>query len=528
MTQFKHVATFGAIMASTFLMPLNTAIASTVFEADAFYQQQNYEQALQAYLAAAETGSPYAYYQLGTLYYKGQGTKASKLSALIWFSLAAEYQFNDSENIVKQLLENLDNKSKADIDLLVKNFKKKYGKQQVEKKYLPELITANLTKKVNFGGEGENVNDTSASDELFGIKGTDKLSDKHFDDFSDFGSTEDPFDDAFANPFDEEEDENGNVIDEIGDIQGAELQKINPLDFPFLALIDYEVSSDGSIRNITNEYSKGRFGNVKTAIYEYSLYNLPKPTFDGKRINFFNRGYLGIARLEIGEIRERHKDLYDWVRRNDKKLKNDNTSNSNYKRAMLLTYYPWFPQEDGLAVSLFKKLAEEGHVNSQYEYGMYLYREQIDPAQAIKLLSLASQFGLTKAQYALARILQESPWVVSDEKKAIFWYEKAANKAHHNAFLRLAELKLLANDESLRNQARAIDILKNIEQAQSDNPEYHYLVAISHLKDEFRDFTKVVRHLRLAIARGHTLNWDVSKWEEQLAQWTTGVVTISD
>lgn len=50
----------------------------------------------------------------------------------------------------------------------------------------------------------------------------------------------------------------------------------------------------------------------------------------------------------------------------------------------------------------------------------------------------------------------------------------------------------------------------------------------SHLKGESRNFRNVVKHLRLAISRGRTLNWDVSKWEEQLSRWTTGVVTIKD
>ena len=124
--------------------------------------------------------------------------------------------------------------------------------------------------------------------------------------------------------------------------------------------------------------------------------------------------------------------------------------------------------------------------------------------------------------------MQESPWVVHDEKKSMFWYESAAKKGHPTALLKSAELKILANDESLRNQAEAIDILANIESTQNRNPEYSYLVAVSHLKGEFRDFQKVVKYLRKAISRGKRLAWDVSKWEEQLKKWTTGAVTIND
>ena len=92
----------------------------------------------------------------------------------------------------------------------------------------------------------------------------------------------------------------------------------------------------------------------------------------------------------------------------------------------------------------------------------------------------------------------------------------------------MAELKLIAKDETLRDQTEAINILNTIKQAQYNNPEYHYLVAISHLNGEYRDMPKVISNLRQAISRGNTLNWDVSVWENQLARWTKGSVTITE
>ena len=522
------LATAALILLATLLMKIGTATAADVFTADAFYQQQNYEKALLAYLAAAETGSPHAYYQLGTLYYKGQGTTANNIDALLWFSLAAEHQFNDAENIVNQLLDSMDEKNKTNIRLLMARFIKKYGKELVEKQYLPELIKTNLDKKVTFGGIGKNVNNHDVSNELFGLKTIHNLSDFTLgDDYN--NSFDNSFDSPFIDSFEfEEAGENGSVVEEFGDVQGSQPQKRNPLDLPYLAVIDYEVAPDGSLRNIMEEYSQGRAGNIKTAIYNYSLYNFPKPTFEGERIKFIHRGYLGIARYKSAQARDKYKDLYAWVRSTNKKLEKENTHQSKYKRAMLLLYYPWLPQVEGLAVSILKTLSEEGYVNSQYQYGLYLYREQVDVEQGIKWLSLASQFGLAKAQYALAGILQESPWVVSDELKAMFWYEKAAQKAQPNALLKLAELKLIAKDETLRDQTEAINILNTIKQAQYNNPEYHYLVAISHLNGEYRDMPKVISNLRQAISRGNTLNWDVSVWENQLARWTKGSVTITE
>jgi TPR repeat protein len=535
-TQLNKVFKQGCLAIGMSGLLISSASASTVFKGDDLYQQNKYEQAHDDYMAAVETGSPHVYYQLGTMYYKGQGTKPNYLSALLWFSLAAEYQLSDSEKVANQLLERFDEKDKAYIQSLISEFKKHYGKQKIAEHYLPTLVTANLSKKVTFGGMGRDASGNQVADELFGIESIASLAEVALDNdydlfdedngafegFEDFDDTFDEFDE-FYDTFD--------AFDNFTFESGIEVfagAKISPLDLPFVAVIDYEVAADGSIRNITKEYSKGRAGNIKTAMYEYSLYTLPKPTFDGERINFFNRDLLGIPRLGTGEARINYKDLYEWVRRENKRLSKENSIQSNYKRAMLLTYYPWFPREKGLEITLLKEAAENGYVHAQYEYGLYLYREQIDTAQAVNYLSLASQFGLPKAQYTLARIVQDSPMVEKDEKKALFWHEEAAKNGHALASLKAAELKLLAKDENLRDQSAAINILKDIEQTQKSNPEYSYLVAISHLIGEYRDFPKVIKYMRKAISRGQQLNWDVSKWEDQLSRWTTGLVTIKD
>lgn len=496
-----------AVSVSLLLMPF--ASASTAFTANNLYHQQNYEQARIAYLDAAKLGNPHVYYQLGTIYYKGEGIKSNLLSSIIWFSLAAEYQYNDSENIVAQLIATVAEDHRTDVYQLIESYKKTHGKKAITEKYLPQTITANLNKKVTFGREGSIDNHYENANELF-----------------DFNEVAESFSEDLT--FDGSDDiEEGESFDDSYDQTTRSIKK-DPSQLPFLAVIDYDIAPDGSIRNITNSYMKGRAANLEAAIHHFSLHSLPAPTFDGKRINFIHRGYLGIASYPIDKVKTQHKNFYDWGRRTIKKLKQSEVPQDRFKYAMALIYFPWIIQEEGTAPSILKALAEEGHVKAQFEYGLYLYREQIDPEQALKWLSLASQFGLTKAQYHLARILQDSPWVVEDETKALFWYEKAAENKHSTASLKLAEIKLLANDESLRDQASAIETLKSIEQAQEENPEYHYLVAVSHLTGEFRDFSKVVKHLRLAISQGQTLNWDVSNWEEQLAQWTTGNVTIKD
>ena len=111
---------------------------------------------------------------------------------------------------------------------------------------------------------------------------------------------------------------------------------------------------------------------------------------------------------------------------------------------------------------------------------------------------------------------------------SLFWFELAAAKNHAGANLKAAELKLLAQDKTLHDFKSAIAHLNNIESTQQENPEFHYLVAVSYLHGENRDMVKAISHIRKAISIGNRLNWDVSDWEDQYKLWTTGKVYIVD
>jgi len=489
----KQVTKYGLIAVGAMIAFMNIASASSVVEADKLYAQQDFEQARIAYLAAAKVGSPHAYYQLGTIYYEGQGTKEDVLSALVWFSLASEYQFNDSERITAELLQTIVKEKKAYVSQLIAAFKKKHGKKQITQQYLPEIITANLDKKITFDGD-EELNKWHES----------------IDDMSDF----------------EDEDSYGfNYDNASGGSILAQNRRRNIFKPFYFAIIDYDVAIDGSVRNMVPTKSIGR---ITKALYDISINKFPTPTFEGKPVNFINRSYSGIATYDSFKMKDKYNGLYWRSKRRARELAESQDVHDRYQYAMTLLNYDWLPQEEGQAITLLQTLAEEGHPEAQYEYGLHLYRTQTDPAQAIKWLSLAGQFGFPEAEYRLARILQESPWVVKDEKKSLFWYESAAKKSHAAAILKVAELKLLANDESLHDQQSAIEYLQSVDIADQVNPEYNYLVAVSHLKGDNRDFNKLVKHLRLAISQGNRLHWDVSPWESQLEQWTTGNVYIKD
>ncbi|WP_017445091.1 tetratricopeptide repeat protein [Gayadomonas joobiniege] len=481
---------------------------ANIFKGDKFYAEKNYPMALEEYKKSAEIGSPPAYYQLGTMYYKGQGVKKNNINALIWFSLAAEYQFNDSESALSQMLAALPEEQRLYVEQLVAAFQKRFGKQVIQSKYYPELITANLASKITFGGQGELATQYETLNEIFAMQTDIEIETDSFDFGGSSGFGEADFNDGFS---------------DTGDTNSPD-----PLDNlfnrPYLLIADYDVAPDGSVRNIVPVQS---IGFTRRAEEELQTLTLPKPNFNGQFVNFVNRTGMGFANYDKFQMADEMPAFYDRMRRIARKTKNSDKAEDIYKYAMVLKLFPWIRQEEGEAMKKLEQAANLEHPRAQYEYGLTLYREQNNVAKGIHWISSAAKYGLDTAEYRLGHILHTSPYVVNDEKKALFWYQLAAEKNHQPAMLKSAELKLLANDPSLHDQKGAIDLLAAVANDQNYNPSYHYLYAVSRIKGEYRNFREVVQHMRRAIDLGEDLNWDVSAWEKQLDSWTTGRVTIS-
>lgn len=493
---------------SSLISPL--AMSINVFEADRFYEQKEYKEARQGYSDAAQVGNPHAYYQLGTIYYKALDVPQDNISAYIWFALASEYKFNDSEKVSDNLFSQLSDPQKKDATELLALLKAKIGKQSAQNTYFPVLNQDNLNEKVTFGGEGKldiNYNDIDlVLDDL-----SSSFENNSFYDEPSFAG------DAFG-----EEEFNSTELDvQQGTVRTPArfIQKT-----PFL-IVDYDVGPDGSIRNVTPVQ---KIGYSRILQERFVLNTFPAPNFKETRVNFVNRSYIGSASYRKFQMKEENERLFDKLRRLSKKLKVSENREDKYQYAMMLLTFTWLKQEEGEAEQLLKILAENNHPLAQYELGAKLYREQTNIQQAIHWISEASKYGLAKAEYMLATILQNSPWVINDEKKALFWYESAMQKEHLAATLKASELKMLATDNSLHDFQEAGVLLTSMKESQRDNPEYYFLQAIAEKNKTDRDFKQVIKLVEKAIDLGNKFNWDVSYWQGLVEKWTTGKVYIAD
>jgi len=471
-----------------------SVLANNIKQADNYFEQKKYSLALNEYLSVSDTKEPKVYYQLGVMHYKGLGVEADSFKALVWFSLAAEKNYDNSVEIVNNLIANVDPEEKPQINALIKTSQLLYTQQAVFRKYQPQLNKTNLKQRIKFD-DYENISDV----EINTNEGTeDALS--MFMATQSGGSSVEGFEgftsyDTFAS-----ENEFSNTE-------------------PCFLIADYDIAPDGSIRNIAQVKTRG---SVKSAEYDLSMNNLPKPTFNDQSVSFINRTYLGIANYNRFRMRKDYYSLYKAMRSLTDQLSESDSAKDQYSYGMALMHFPWLSQESGDVNELLKGAAESGYALAKYEYGLKLYREQKDLKQAVYWLFEAAKNNLSQAQYRLARIFLDSPWVIHDENKALFWLEQAASKGHLTSKLKSAEIKLLSTDEGLQDVKGAVAYLTEIDELQNQNPEYQYLQAMAAAKKVNRELSVAVKHIRKAIKLGKSLNWDVTSWQAQLKSWTSG------
>jgi TPR repeat protein len=456
------------------------ASAVDLLKANDYFKDKDYQQALTLYQQGAELGSAHAYYQLGMMHLKGLGVEKDLTNSFLYFALASEQNYAQAQDILESMLVGLDQQQLNIIHNSLEQFK--HEQQAYTSTYLPEIIEENLAHKVTFGGKPA-------------------LEKKFFVDVPEMDT--------------------GIDYDYLG--WGSSGGVINSK--PSFLIIEHDVATDGSIRNISKVQKSGL---TTRYMNDYKLFPLAQPQFKGQAVEFPTRVFMGAAANDNFELANNLPRLYGSIRAIVRKAENSNSLHDQHQYAMAMVNFPWLEKQPNQVKTLLKSLAEQGHPASMYEYGFKLYTEQNDIPEAIKWITEASKYGLARAEYRLAKLLTSSPWVKKDEKKALFWFESAMEKGHAAATLHAAKIKLTAVDETLRDVEGAIEYLGMAQKSHKLNPEFFHLLAISYKDRPARDFTLVVKNLEHAIFMGSQANWDVSEWQAQLAEFTTGNVSITE
>jgi TPR repeat protein len=473
--------------------------ARDLIMADHYFGQQKYELALKEYISIADIGNPRAYYQLGVMHHNGYWVEKNFLESLIWFSLAAEQDYEDSKQLVEGLFAEISDEQRKQVADIIADYLIKFGKVSVTNKYYPTINKQNLDKKIVV---------VDNSDRFFEIDpmvhaGNADESVEIIEDF--FESDEEISEDPLFNTDD--------------------LPQYSSSNLPYFLIADYDIATDGSRRNVS---ASTKFGYIRDAMYKISSIGVTQPTIEEQPVAFIGRTYQGMASYGKSLFRDKSPILFRRIRRYALQLEKQSTPLSKYQYAHLLMSYTWLNASDEKINQLLQESSEAGLAQAQLEYGLKLYRDQDDIKSAIYWLLEAAKQTNKEAEYRLGKILLNSPWVRKDEPKSLKWLESAAKKGHIAAIKEVVQLRLLANDESLRNTKEAIRHLDGLSESQSREPFYHYLRAISYTKTEPRQLSSAFKHMRTAISLANDLNWNTDQWQAWLREWSQGVVTVQD
>ena len=92
--------------------------------------------------------------------------------------------------------------------------------------------------------------------------------------------------------------------------------------------------------------------------------------------------------------------------------------------------------EREFALRVFRKLAELGHADAQYQFGeIYHGGVGVGNDEGVQWFTLAAEQGHIEAQFKLGRIQYEGVDVPKDEVQAIKWFTLAAEQGHDDAHL---------------------------------------------------------------------------------------------
>ena len=466
------------------------SFAVNVLKANTEFKKGNYAVALPLYEEGAKLGNAHAQYQLGVLYSKGLGVEPNVVSSMIYLSMAAEQKYHNAQSIIKNMRSSLDEQDLLLLNKAIEEEKKAH--QITQQQFLPELRQSTMNMKVTFDGK-------KALEQKV-----------YFEELVEFQN----FDDEL---------QNSGGFDDLDD--GESLDVAIVVNNPGFLVVENDVASDGSVRYIRDIQKSG---NTRRFLDAYKLFPLGQPEVGDKPTEFVHRAYMAAAIDDQFYLNDNLPQLYKETRRILRAAKNKPSLETLYQYAMAMVIFPWMQSDEGEAEMLLKNLAEKGHPGAMYEYGLQLYIQQKEISEAVRWITNASKYGLSRAEYRLGKLLQMSPWVVSDEKKSLFWFESAAEKGDEAASLHVAKIKLTANDKSLMDVSGAIKHLEDIANSQSLNPEYQYLLSISYRLRPERDFKKSVELLEKAISMGMRTNWDTSEWQALLAKMLQGNITVKD
>jgi len=130
---------------------------ASVADAQRLYAAGKYSEAWKEFDRYAKVGDPASQYAVASMYYNGQGVEKNLLLAFAWWTLAAEQKYKDAAGLSKMAQKKMTPEELASLEEKFSDLYALYGGDSLMETIYPAIIPENLTKKIVFSTEYQNI-----------------------------------------------------------------------------------------------------------------------------------------------------------------------------------------------------------------------------------------------------------------------------------------------------------------------------------------------------------------------------------
>ena len=488
----------------SYCRPVLLLLACSVFgtahadtdDAKAAYLSGNFPVAQKEYRKAAELGHPQAQFNLGVMYYRGDGFERSAILALAWMELA---QDNGLEGIEDQIAA-VKRQAGPEAQPIVDALRSQFGPDAVAKNALPQLEA--LTADVDFETP---ASADKALRKLPALRsGGESVDMRGYPDF--MRARPRPVDRLDALPTEQTELAKNETPEGFLGVQRL------PDKFGALTA-DLLVAPDGSVRDVEvvvslpKEYAN-RDWLVAAARFRYPrLESAASPVSRVAHVDHVS-GHDALVDQMTARV---WKDLAQKL----KPCVDEGSPGCQFYAAVIPMPPEIYPRNTGL---LLLQAAQGGFAKAQYLVGRRLaYGRFREPDKARKWLQLALENGVTRAGIPLARLEIESNAAGSWER-ARDLLAPSYDAVDEEVLLPLAALYAACPDARLRNPEKALSLVDHMRWRQGASPTTREVTAAAAAA--MGDFKRATKEQQQAIALARELGWDVSALTARLANYS--------
>ncbi len=276
------------------------------------------------------------------------------------------------------------------------------------------------------------------------------------------------------------------------------------------AVLDYQIAPDGSVRDVevVHNYlmdSKSLNWAIKeTAEKHYTA---------GGSGGQYARNTWAQKDTTMSYIESTEPEIFNTIKKLKKQAKQDEPY-AMYEYGMLVMAIPALDESRDIYLDYIKKAAEKGVPEAQTEQSEQLIQKGLY-AKALDQLLSAAQAGHSRAQYLLGRNIYQGLWLQKNEPMAVFWLTQAVRNENLGARRYLAKALVSSENKELRNPQKALELLEEIKQDDSMNPNWHYLQALALQQTSQREDAKKSLTRAISMAKEH--EWLVTEWDNLAA-----------